>query len=447
MYIELRRLAELKVPLINLNGVWVELNPEKLQSILQFFKKQSTKKASQGELVRMALGDVRLPDGVTFDGITGEGPVTKLVEQLQGQRSFEEIPVEDSFAGTLRAYQSRGMSWLHFLKSVGFGACLADDMGLGKTVQALAFIQSIWHKTADADRLPNLLICPTSVLSNWQNEAQKFTPELNVILHHGLDRLHGAAFRRAARGASLVVTTYSLMLRDQEDLRSIKWESIILDEAQNIKNPQSLQTKTACSLKSNFRVALSGTPVENNVGDLWSLMNFLNPGYLGRYSEFKDRFYVPIQVFQDQEKTEQLKRLTAPFVLRRLKTDKSIIPDLPEKHERKTSCYLTKEQATLYAAVVESATNSIDEATGMKRKSLVLTTLLRLKQICDHPALFITDKSRLAERSGKLKRLAEMSRNIIDGGESILIFTQFKQMGGIIQQHLQNTLGKEVLFL
>lgn len=167
----------------------------------------------------------------------------------------------------------------------------------------------------------------------------------------------------------------------------------------------------------------------------------------GDYSEFKDRFYVPIQVFQDKEKTDQLKRLTAPFILRRLKTDKSIVPDLPEKHERKTSCYLTKEQATLYAAVVENATDSIDESSGMKRKSLVLTTLLRLKQICDHPALFIKDKSRMAERSGKLKRLAEMSRSIIDAGERILIFTQFTQMGGIIQQHLQNTLGKEVLFL
>ncbi len=426
----------------------MELNPEQIAPILRFFGKRSQRNAaSQRDIIKMALGGMSLPDGVEFDGITDNGQIVNVIRQLQGQVDFEELPVHNRFRGELRPYQIRGMSWLAFLRDLGFGACLADDMGLGKTVQTLAFIQKHRYEQSTKHRYPSLLVCPTSVIGNWQREAEKFTPDLKVLVHHGSNRLRGSQFVRSARQSALVVTSYALLNKDYDDLNSLNWDVIILDEAQNVKNPETNQAIAACSLHSEFRVALTGTPVENSVGDLWSLMNFINPGLLGSRTAFKEQFFKPIQIFQDQDKSQQLKQLTGPFILRRLKTDKSIVPDLPEKHERKTRCHLTKEQASLYAAVVGEASESLDEATGMKRKSIVLTTLLRLKQICDHPALMLKGTTRGSSRSGKLKRLTEMLEGVLANDERALIFTQFAQMGEMIQGHLQNVTGKEVLFL
>ncbi len=444
---EIEKLTQLRLPLVCMNGNWTELNPEQLTGILSFLRKRKNNLASGRDLVRMALGDVKIPEIAAFDGITGGGVVCDVVNKLHGQIDFEEIAPSTSFVGSLRPYQLRGLSWLEFLRKTGFGACLADDMGLGKTVQALAFIQRTWQNETPQSRRPTLLVCPTSLLGNWLREAEKFTPGLEVILHHGTERAHGSAFVDTAKNSALVLTTYSLLHRDQEDLRKVQWETVILDEAHNIKNPNAQQTQAAFALRSRFRIALSGTPVENSVGDLWSLMHFLNPGFLGRQSDFHERFFVPIQVFQDRDKTQQLRKLTAPFILRRVKTDKSIVPDLPEKFERKTTCTLTKEQASLYAAIVADATTDIDQASGMKRKSLVLTTLLRLKQICDHPALLVPDRMRIANRSGKLRMLTELLSSVISSGEKALVFTQFKAMGELIQHHLQTTFGTEILLL
>jgi len=445
---ELEKLALLKLPLINWHGMWVELNPEQLTPVLKFFKANAGKqKIAVPDLIKMALGGAELPEGVRFDGIIGEGSAVNLIKQLQGQANFEELPVDRRFCGQLRPYQQRGMSWLMFLRQLGFGACLADDMGLGKTVQTLAFIQNNWYKQKASERHPTLLVCPTSVIGNWQKEINKFTPDLNILVHHGIGRHHGAQFLKTARRCAIVLTSYAMVHRDHKDLKSINWDLVILDEAQNIKNAETRQAIAACALPSKFRIALTGTPVENSVGDLWSLMNFINPGLLGGRSEFKEEFLKPIQIFQDQEKTQKLKSLTAPFILRRLKTDKTIVTDLPEKFERKTQCYLTKEQASLYAGIAAEATNSLENSHGIKRKSIVLTTLLRLKQICDHPALVLKDKSRPAGRSGKLKRLAEMLEHVLSNEERALIFTQFTEMGSMIRNYLQNVTGREVLFL
>jgi SNF2 family DNA or RNA helicase len=442
---ELEKLTQLKIPLIRWRGMWVELNPEQIAPVLSFFGKGQ--ESSNQDLIKLALGAAPLPEGVEFDGITGEGRIVDVIRQLQGQSDFTELAVDHRFNGELRPYQIRGMSWLAFLKELGFGACLADDMGLGKTVQTLAFVQKCWHEQPKNRKQPTLLVCPTSVIGNWQKEAKKFTPELKVLVHHGTDRLHSNRFAGAARASALVVTSYALLHKDYDDLAAVNWQSIILDEAQNVKNPETHQAIAACSLPSQFRIALTGTPVENSIGDLWSLMNFLNPGWLGTRNAFKERFFKPIQIYQEQEKIEHLKRLTGPFILRRLKTDKSIVPDLPEKYERKTRCHLTKEQASLYAAVVGEATESLDVVCGMKRKSLVLTTMLRLKQICDHPALVVQGSSKNGLRSGKLKRLTEMLESVLSSGERALVFTQFAQMGEMIQNHLQHMTGKEVLFL
>jgi SNF2 family DNA or RNA helicase len=221
----------------------------------------------------------------------------------------------------------------------------------------------------------------------------------------------------------------------------------VLDEAQNIKNPETKQAKTARALKADYRIALTGTPVENNVGDLWSIMEFLNPGFLGTQTGFKNRFFIPIQAGKDSEAVEKLKRLTGPFILRRLKTDKAIIADLPEKMEMKVFSTLTKEQASLYEAVVKETMEALDKTEGIQRKGLVLATLLKLKQVCNHPAQFLRDNSPIPGRSGKLNRLTEMVEEMTEVGDRALIFSQFAEMGEILRRHLQETFGREVLFL
>src|SRR5690606_25912724 len=254
---------------------------------------------------------------------------------------------------------------------------------------------------------PNLLVCPTSVISNWQREAARFVPDLPVLVHHGPDRLQGAAFAQEARRNALVITSYALLVRDFARLGRVDWQRVILDEAQNIKNAESKQAKAARSLNAEGRIALTGTPVENNVGDLWSLFEFLNPGLLGSQSNFKRQYFLPIQTDRDPEAAARLKKVTGPFILRRLKTDASIIRDLPDKLESNVYCTLTSEQASLYAAVVQDVEEALDGAEGIERKGLVLATLSKLKQVCNHPAQFLGDNSKVQGRSGKLTRLEE----------------------------------------
>ncbi len=340
--------------------------------------------------------------------------------------------------------QVRGYSWLGFLKKWGLGACLADDMGLGKTIQTLALIQRDWYL---GERRPLLLICPTSVVSNWEREASRFTPDLPVMIHHGIERARGQEFKKDACRHAIVVSSYALLQRDLEVLKEVNWAGIVLDEAQNIKNPETKQAKAARAIGGDYRVALTGTPVENSVGDLWSIMEFLNPGFLGTRTEFKERFFIPIQAARDPEATERLKHLTGPFILRRLKADKTIIADLPEKMEMKVFCTLTKEQASLYEAVVNETLKGLDKTEGIQRKGIVLATLSKLKQVCNHPAQFLGDNSPVPGRSGKLARLTEMVEEMMEVGDRVLIFSQFAEMGAILRRYLQEAFGREALFL
>ncbi len=444
---ELETLARLKAPLVRFRGQWVQLSAEEIQAALAFWKTraapQNSPQASVREIVRMALG-ASTAGPLPLEGVAASGWVGDLLKQLQGGAKFEELSPPAGFCGQLRPYQLRGYSWLSFLRRWGLGACLADDMGLGKTPTTLAFLQS---QREAGERRPSLLVCPTSVIANWQKEAARFTPELPVLVHHGLGRSKGAGFQKQAAKHAIVLSSYALLHRDYEALKKVEWAGVILDEAQNIKNPETKQSKAARSLPCDWRVALTGTPVENNVGDLWSLMEFLNAGFLGGQSEFKRRFFVPIQTGSDPEAAPRLQRLTTPFILRRLKTDKTIIADLPEKMEMKVFCALTKEQASLYAAVVAEASRDLDEAEGISRKGLVLATLMKLKQVCNHPAQFLGDNSSITARSGKLARLTEMLEEMLSIGERALIFTQFREMGDIIRRHTQETFGREVLFL
>ena len=437
---ELKRLAKLKEPLVKVRGQWVQLSAGEIDEALRFLKKKGERTTLQ-QLVRTRL--IGTTGMLPVEDIEGTGPLRDLLERIEGKREWEELPEPLGFNGTLRPYQKRGYSWLRFLEQAGLGACLADDMGLGKTVQTLALLQSDWM----VHQRPTLLICPTSVTGNWLREAQRFTPMLPVLLHHGSSRARGEKLLHAIERSALVISSYSLLHREAETLTRVPWRGVVLDEAQNIKNSETRQAKAARALPADYRIALTGTPVENNVGDLWSIMEFLNPGLLGSASEFRSSYFLPIQMLRDPEATAALKRVTGPFILRRLKSDKSIIADLPEKNEMKVFCTLTKEQATLYKAVVDEVQDDLAGSEGIERRGLILATLGRLKQVCNHPAHFLRDNSELPGRSGKLARLTEMLDEAISAGDHALVFTQYAEMGTLLQRHVAESLGVESLFL
>ena len=441
---ELEALARMKAPLVRVRGQWVEMSAQEIQAAVDFWKKKGAEEATVRDVIQMALGARDAPQGFGFNGVRAAGWIGKLLKQLDGQAELKELASPRGFSGTLRPYQVRGYSWLSFLRQWGLGACLADDMGLGKTIQTLALIQRDWRANG---KRPVLLVCPTSVANNWEKEAARFTPRLPVLVHHGPGRKRGAAFKKEAEGHAIVVSSYGLVHRDLKFLREVPWSGVVLDEAQNIKNPETKQAKAAQSLGAGYRIALTGTPVENNVGDLWSIMEFLNPGFLGSQSEFKRKFFVPIQAERDASAAERLKRVTGPFILRRLKTDRSIISDLPEKLETKVFCPLTKEQASLYASVLKETEEALESADGIQRRGLVLATLSKLKQVCNHPAQFLGDNSGIDGRSGKLTRLTEMLEEVIEIGDRALVFSQFAEMGGLLQRQVQETFGLETLFL
>ena len=320
-------------------------------------------------------------------------------------------------------------------------------MGLGKTVQVIA---RLLNERAGSDPVaPTLLIAPTSVLANWRKEIERFAPRLRTLVHQGPQRLKDEqAFQAACQEQDVVITSYTLVRMDEKLLRGVPWLRVVLDEAQNIKNPKSAQTRAILKLKAPHRVALTGTPVENRLRDLWSIFNFLNPGYLGKEAQFRKGFELPIQKENDVTRSTTLKKLVEPFILRRLKTDKRIIDDLPDKIEQKMYCSLTPEQASLYAAVVEDVSTQIDEKEGMERRGLILATLMRLKQICNHPAQFLQDGSAfLPARSHKLERLAEMVEEVIESGDSLLIFTQFTEIGSNLERYIRQTLHYNTYYL
>ena len=438
---ELEELAELKAPLVRFRGQWVEINADDIRAAADFWRNR--KQISLREVVQIGLGaDQRAQDDNV--SLAAEDWLRELLERLQQKGRIERMDTPEDFAGQLRPYQQLGYSWLAFLRNWGLGACLADDMGLGKTVQTLAALQL---DRQQGNGRPNLLVCPTSVINNWQREAARFTPDLPVLLHHGPNRHRGDAFRSQADGQHLVVTSYGTMHRDRDLLGTVPWRAVILDEAQNIKNPASRQARTAQGLPADYRVALTGTPVENHVGDLWSIMQFLNPGLLGSQAEFKRNYFQPIQTDRDGAAAARLQKATGPFILRRLKTDRSIIDDLPDKNETKQYCNLTKEQATLYQAVLREAETRLESAEGMKRRGSILETLTKLKQACNHPRQLLGDNSAITGRSGKLARLQEILDEVLPGGDRVLLFSQFAEMGAILQQHVQETYGLETPFL
>jgi superfamily II DNA or RNA helicase len=456
---ELDRLAALKMPLVQVRGQWVLLQADEIEAAIAFWeKKRAQDEMALRDALGLALGNTDEVNGLPLQEVETSGWLDDLLQQLGAGDRLEELPAPLGFVGQLRPYQQRGFSWLAFLRKWGMGACLADDMGLGKTIQAIALLLQVRQGATGAassgedgtDGIgPALVICPTSVVGNWKREIQRFAPELRVMVHHGGDRERGEAFLEAAEAHDVMISTYGLARRDVEDLRQVAWGNVILDEAQNIKNPQAKQTQAIRTLRATNRMALTGTPVENRLSELWSIMQFLNPGFLGSQARFRKRFALPIERYADREATARLKKLVGPFVLRRVKTDASIIQDLPDKLEMKVYCNLTAEQTTLYQAVVKDSMDKIESAAeeGIQRRGVVLSALMRLKQVCNHPAQFLGDGSALPDRSGKLNRLAEMLEEALSVGDRALIFTQFAEMGHMLQSYLASLFGVEALFL
>jgi SNF2 family DNA or RNA helicase len=439
---ELAELARLKVPLVRVRGQWVELDDRQLRAALRAVDRRREGEVTAGEVLQQVVdgGDEDLPlVEVDADGTLGD--------LLSGQAAERLTPMTTpvGFQGTLRPYQERGLSWLAFLARLGLGGILADDMGLGKTAQTLSLL--LTERVADEPVLPTLLICPMSLVSNWQKEAARFAPELTVYVHHGGTRKREDEFLAAVGAADLVITTYGTALRDLGKLRDIAWGRVVCDEAQAIKNSGTRQAQAVRAIPARTRLALTGTPVENHLAELWSIMDFCNPGLLGPAKRFRRRFQEPIEVRQDADATAALKRATGPFVLRRLKTDKTIISDLPEKNEMKVWCPLTTEQATLYQAVVEDMMAVIADTEGIQRRGNVLSAMTKLKQVCNHPAHLLKDGSRLPGRSGKLARLEELAQEIIEDGDKALIFTQFAEFGSMLQPYLAAQLDRPVLWL
>ena len=448
---EWEELLNSKAPLVHFRGQWMELDRDQMQQLLEFWQSHAKE---QPEMTLLEFLQRSAEAGEEWE-VEHDQALSDMIAKLQDKSQIE--PVSDlPLQGKLREYQKRGVSWLHYLERLGLNGCLADDMGLGKSVQVIArLVQEREEEIGGGEMseirqslLPTLLIAPTSVVGNWQREIAKFAPQLKTMVHHGSDRLQNADFQTACQEHDVVITSFTLVRKDEKLLSSIQWQRIVLDEAQNIKNPKAAQTKAILKLSAKHKLALTGTPIENRLLDLWSIFNFLNPGYLGKEAQFRKTFEIPIQKDNDRVKSATLKKLVEPLILRRVKTDQSIISDLPDKVEQKLYINLTKEQASLYEIVVKDVEEKLQTAEGIQRKGLILSTLMKLKQICNHPAQFLQDGSEFStERSHKLSRLREMVEEAISEGESLLIFSQFTEVCEKIEKHFRYFLHYHTYYL
>ncbi len=463
---EIAELVATKAPLVRLRGKWVAVDPERLRRGLEFLRTAPSGAATAGELLAIATNQADHETPLPITSLDVDGWLGELLSGT-AERSVTAVDPPEDFRAALRPYQRRGLSWLAFLSSLGLGACLADDMGLGKTVQLLALearerglTKSATHPdeipdsravtSADArlgDTHASLLVCPVSLVGNWVREAAKFAPSLRVYAHHGGSRAHGDELRERVAGADLVVTTYGTVTRDVDELGGYSWRRVVLDEAQLVKNSLSQAAKAVRRLRAEHRIALTGTPMENRLSELWSVMDFLNPGVLGTSEKFRHRYAVPVERHGDTEAAQRLRLITRPYLLRRLKTDKDIIQDLPEKIEIIQDYRLTSEQASLYRTVVDDMMEKIEGADGIERRGNVLAAMAKLKQVCNHPAQLLHDGSPIGRRSGKVIRLEEVLDEILAEGDKVLCFTQFTEFAEMLVPHLSARFDTEVLYL
>lgn len=459
---EFQALVKSGQKLTKINGQWVALQPKWVKSLQATMREHADAGQSmrlsevlaihlaEGQSIAMTPEDENQSDIESFKlEVRLQQRLQQWTTQLFDRSTMEPFELPDTFMGELRPYQAEGAAWLGFLRQSGLGACLADDMGLGKTVQFIAHIAHL--KKINQLNQPVLLICPTSVLGNWQQEWKRFAPSIKTYLHYGSNRLSGKKFLGEIEGVDVIITSYSLALLDQSTLGEVEWTTICLDEAQNIKNPAGKQSQAIRRLRAQHRVALTGTPIENRLLELWSIFDFLNPGYLGSMRAFHRSFVKPIERNKDDETLTRLQRLVRPFLLRRTKKDEHIQLSLPDKLEQHIYVSLTAEQAVLYERQLDRMLNGIDRLSAMERRGQILAVLTKLKQICDHPSLFEGENFEPTEawfkRSNKLARLVEMIEEARAEKQRCIIFTQYVRMGRMIAAALENRFGKKVSFL
>ena len=453
---EVRELLAKSDGLALVRGRWVEVDRERLSRMMEYFGQVERTASESGISLREAM---RMLAGADVDA-GGEDAATEadwakvvagpwLAQTLKGLRSPEGLAGIDpgsALNGTLRPYQQVGVRWLYLLAKLGLGACLADDMGLGKTIQILSLLL-VLRKQDSGNRRPSLLVAPASLLANWASELERFAPSLKALIAHP-SALAAADLMTLAPGrlqdVDLVITSYGSLLRIPW-IAEASWRLVVIDEAQAIKNPGAKQTRVAKKLKAQAKFALTGTPVENRIGDLWSIFDFINPGLLGSPKEFSN--FVKRLEDRPHNPYAPLRELVRPYILRRLKTDKKVISDLPDKIEVTAFCQLSRKQAALYKQAVEELTEALDEAEGIRRRGLVLSFLMRFKQICNHPSQWLGDGAWSEEDSGKWARLRDIVEVIAAKQEKVLVFTQFREMTAPLAAFLGSIFGRAGLVL
>jgi non-specific serine/threonine protein kinase len=428
---------------------WVEIDHGKLNELLSIYEKART--ISQDRTLTIIdamrfqfMGDRLMPVLADPDiiEITNGAWLRNMLTSLVRPDSLPKISCGKNFKASLRHYQKQGLHWLHYMRTLCMGALLADDMGLGKTIQVLALLNFI-HNNSGGQKV--LLVVPASLIGNWISEIERFTPVLSyAIIHPSHQKEAGSNYQKIINNKALSITTYGLLSK-YDWLQNIQWDCLVIDEAQAIKNPGTKQSKAIKRIKSNFRIAMTGTPIENRLTDLWSLFDFLNPGLLGSLNEFT-RFTKGLK--DNPEGHKKLKKNVSPFILRRLKTDTSIISDFPEKIEMKTFAALTKKQAVLYADLVAQLKWSLDEVDqGIQRKGIILGSLIKFKQICNHPDQYLGQQQYHESESGKFARLREICETIAEKRERVLVFTQFKEITAHLAEFLENVFVRKGLVL
>ena len=453
---EIRELLAKSDGLALVRGRWVEVDRERLSRMMEYFGQVERTAAESGLSLREAMRMLAGADvAAGSESAASEADWAQVVagpwlaETLRGLRSLEGLARIDpgsALNGTLRPYQQVGVRWLYLLAKLGLGACLADDMGLGKTIQILSLLL-VLRKQKRGERQPSLLVAPASLLANWASELDRFAPSLNSLIAHP-SALPAADLMTLAperlQDVDLVITSYGSLLRIPW-LSEASWRLVVIDEAQAIKNPDAKQTRIAKMLKAQAKFALTGTPVENRIGDLWSIFDFINPGLLGSSKEFSN--FVKRLEDRPHNPYAPLRELVRPYILRRLKTDKTVIADLPDKTEVKAFCQLSRKQAALYKQAVEELTEALDGADGIRRKGLVLSFLMRFKQICNHPSQWLGDGAWSEQDSGKWARLRDIAEVIAAKQEKVLVFTQFREMTAPLAAFLGSIFGRAGLVL
>ncbi len=420
---EIAALAEAKRPLIRLRGRWVILDP----ALLDKLRRPPRTRMRASEALGAVLAGTADIDGETVT-VVAEGPLADLAAQVASIASAPEpLAPPPGLVATLRPYQQRGLAWLAAMCEAGLGGCLADDMGLGKTIQVIAL--HLHRREAKAG--PTLVVCPASLLGTWEREVRRFAPDVPVRRYHG-----GGRHLQDLAADEIVLVTYGVVLRDSVRLAEAGWGLVVADEAQHAKNPLSRTARELRAVPAPARIALTGTPVENRLSELWAILDWTTPGLLGHLESFTRRVAVPVERYRDAEATARFAALIRPFLLRRKKTDPGIAPELPRKTETDLFVPLTAEQVTLYEAMVRETMEAIETKQGIERAGLVFKLLTALKQICNHPAQYLKQSGPLDGRSGKLAAFDELTDLILAGGESMLVFTQYTQMATLLQQHL-----------